>query len=82
MKSKLKSISLSNWINRSPVLNLTVFGIVQPDASYKETEKRKRLEALALNALIAIIGLLFLRRQYRKIPKICPGDCVLFEGLI
>ena len=59
MKSKLKSISLSNWINRSPVLNLSVFGIVQPDASYKETEKRKRLEALALNALIAIIGLLF-----------------------
>ena len=58
MKSKLKSISLSNWINRSPVLNLPVFGIVQPDASYKETEKRKRLEALALNALIAIVGLL------------------------
>ena len=50
MKSKLKSISFSNWINRSPVLNLPVFGIVQPDASYKETEKRKRLEALALNA--------------------------------
>ena len=59
MKSKLKSISLSNCINTSPVLNLSVFGIVQPDASYKETEKRKRLEALALNALIAIIGLLF-----------------------
>ena len=26
MKSKLRSISLSNWINRSPVLNLPVFG--------------------------------------------------------
>ena len=56
--SKLKSISLLNWINRSPVLNLPGFRIVQPDASYKETEKRKRLEALALNALFAIVGLL------------------------
>ena len=58
MKSKLKSISLSNWINTSPVVNLPVFGIVQPDASYKENDKRIRLEALALNALIAIVGLL------------------------
>ena len=40
MTSKLKSISLSNRINRSPVLNLPVFGIVQPDAS-KETEKNE-----------------------------------------
>ena len=58
MTSKLRGKSLSNWINRSPVLNLQVFRIVQPDARYKETEKRKRLEALALNALIAIVGLL------------------------
>ena len=58
LTSKLRSKSLSNWINRSPVLNLQVFRIVQPDARYKETEKRKRLEALALNALIAIVGLL------------------------
>ena len=53
MTSKLKSISLSNRINRSPVLNLPVFGIVQPDASKKLKKKRKRLVALALNALIS-----------------------------
>ena len=51
MKSKLKSISLSNWINRSPVLNLQVFGIVQPDASYKETKKRKTVGSFGVECV-------------------------------